>query len=187
MLEGLVDGLPVQKVYSIAMLKEGATLSVTDGAGKAVALEQGKVSYNLVPAPQGAQTVPQEIANQVDVLKVAQDWSLFMSNDRTFNQMAKEMLQGSKQYDEAKKYYNSVDRQFFASHSLLSPAFTDEKVGNFVQITEDCFSVDISFTKHMRLSNGGKQVDDAMNDRFYFVRSGGKWLLAGLKEVPANA
>ena len=64
---------------------------------------------------------------------------------------------------------------------LEDPAFTEISVTNYHQITEDCFSVDISFVKHMLLRNG-KKVDDHMNDRFYFVDQDG-WKLAGMKEI----
>ena len=55
---------------------------------------------------------------------------------------------------------------------------------------EYCFSVDISFVKHMRLYYGAR-VDDPMNDRFYFVRyddtdngvNDPTWKLAGMKEI----
>ena len=110
-----------------------------------------------------------------------------MSNDVSFEKMAQLMVPNSYQYNVAKSYSTSVDRLFFASHSLLSPAFTDTGVRNFSWITEDSFSVEVRFVKHMRLTKGGKQVDDAMNDRFYFVKTNGQWLLAGMKEVADDA
>lgn len=182
-LEGLVQVLPKQAEYNIAILKKDAAIRVTDGAGKEIALEPGQAEYDLSPKAQTQVQVPAEIASQVDVLKVAQSWSLFMSNDVTFSKMASMMAEGSYQYDVAKKYATGIDKQFFASHTLRDPAFTEEKVGNFTWITEDCFAVEVSFVKHMRLNKGGKNVDDAMNDRFYFVRQEGAWKLAGLKEV----
>ena len=42
--------------------------------------------------------------------------------------------------------------------------------------------MDIHFVKHMLLSSGLK-VDDAMNDRFYFVRYNDQWKLASMKEI----
>ena len=182
-LEGLVKDLPKQVCYEIAILKADAAIAVADGEGKAVALDKGLSEWDLTTPISKEKEVPKEIAAQVNVLQVAQNWSLFMSNDRTFTQMAAQMLPDSYQYEVAKKYSTSIDKQFFASHSLLSPAFTENKVSNFQRITPDCFSVEVQFVKHMRLTNGGKLVDDAMNDRFYFVRSGDRWLLAGLKEV----
>lgn len=183
LLENLVHELPTAVQYEIAILKENAEIKVLDGEGAAVELEQGATELDLTTPLKKQEAVPEEIAEQVDVLQVAQHWSLFMSNDRTFTEMAKEMDPDSYQYEVAKKYSTSIDKQFFASHSLLSPAFTDNKVGNFTQITPDAFSVEIRFVKHMRLNNGGKVVKDAMNDIFYFVRNEDGWRLAALKEV----
>ncbi|MBR2013582.1 MAG: hypothetical protein IJ995_05155 [Clostridia bacterium] len=183
LLENLVHELPTLIHYEIAILKDDAAIKVTDGQGKEVALEQGATELDLTAPLPKQDTVPQAIADEIDVLKVAQHWSLFMSNDRTFTEMAKEMDPDSYQYEVAKKYSTSIDKQFFASHTLLSPAFTENKVSNFTQITPDAFSVEVSFVKHMRLNNGGKVVKDAMNDCFYFVRNADGWRLAALKEV----
>lgn len=183
LLENLVHELPTYLNYEIAILKENAEIKVMDGEGEAVELDAGATELDLTAPLPKQDAVPQEIADAIDVLKVAQHWSLFMSNDRTFTEMAKEMDPDSYQYEVAKKYSTSIDKQFFASHTLLSPAFTENKVCNFTQITPDAFSVEVSFIKHMRLNNGGKVVKDAMNDCFYFVRNADGWRLAALKEV----
>lgn len=183
LLKDLVHELPTHRCYEIAILKENAEIKVTDKKGNELPLEQGATELDLTTPLPMQDTVPQEIADEIDVLQVAQHWSLFMSNDRTFAEMATEMDPDSYQYEVAKKYSTSIDKQFFASHTLLSPAFTENKVSNFTQITSDAFSVEVSFIKHMRLNNGGKVVKDAMNDRFYFVRNADGWRLAALKEV----
>ena len=73
----------------------------------------------------------------------------------------------------------------------MDPPFRNERVGNFRQITDDCFSVDISFDKHMRLYYG-KEIVDSMNERWYFLKYGTgdaapTWRLAAMKEVGSNA
>ena len=55
--------------------------------------------------------------------------------------------------------------------------------------------MDIRFTKHMYLTRTGENVDDTLNDRFYFVRcddtDDGKdnpaWKLATMKEIIDDA
>lgn len=183
LLENLVHELPSAVHYEIAILKENAKIEVKDGAGAPVELDAGASEQDLTKPLPKQDAVPEEIAKEIDVLQVAQHWSLFMSNDRTFTEMAKEMDPDSYQYEVAKKYSTSIDKQFFASHTLLSPAFTENKVSNFTQITPDAFSVEVRFVKRMRLNNGGKVVEDAMNDCFYFVRNEDGWRLAALKEV----
>ena len=181
-LVGLVDGLPNQVEYNIAILEKDADIAVYDSNGNTVELDANEKSHNLMNV-EVLQEVPAEIAAEINVLEVAQNWSLYMSNDFSFANISKLMLPNSKQYKVAKDYSTSIDRTFFSNHILLDPAFTENKVSNFTWITEDSFSVQVSFVKHMKLTRTGQFKDDAMNDRFYFVRSNGKWLLAALKEV----
>ena len=184
-LEGLVENLPVQARYEVAVLKTDAVVTVKDGEGKDVALQEGEDEFDFTVGAKTSDTIPKEIADKVDVLKVAQNWSLFMSNDYSFANMQKLILPESNHYKVAKAYANGVDKNFISIHSLLNPPFTDSEVKNFCQITEDSFSVEISFIKHMQLG-GGKKIEDAMNDTFFFVKKDGKWLLAGMKEVQVN-
>ncbi len=184
-IEDTVSDLPMDLEYDIAVLQDDATVTVLDANGEAVALDESKNYHNLTEA-EGSDTVPSEISDSIDVLGVAKKWSLYMSNDCTFKEIAAYMLPDSYQYEVAYKYSTSVDRTFFSGHTLLNPTFTDTSVSNYVRITDDCFSVDIALVKHMRL-NSNQNVDDEMNDRFYFVRSNGKWLLAAMQEVTDNA
>lgn len=179
---GLVEDIPQRCEYSIAILDAKAEITIKDASGNAVEFDKAKHQLDLTVA-EPLESVPESVSDKVDVLKYAQNWSLFMSNDYSFANVSKLLLPDSKQYKVAKEYANSVDRTFFSGHSLLDPAFTDCKVENFTWITDDCFSVDISFVKHMRLTRTGALVDDPMNDRFYFVKKDGKWLVAAMKEV----
>ncbi len=183
LLKDLVKNLPTQTKNTVAILKKDANITVTDAAGNAINFDRDKSHIDLTDSRPTLDSLPKDVSDKVDVLKTAQSWSLFMSNDLSFQNMAKLMLPNSYQYDVAKRYSTSVDKSFFSKHTLLDPAFTDNEVKNFVWITDDSFSVDISFVKHMHLTNTNKKVDDAMNDRFYFVLKNNKWLLAGLKEV----
>ena len=84
----------------------------------------------------------------------------------------------------ATKYANGIDITFTSIHTLDNPPFTNESVGNFIRISENCFSVDISFDKNMVLSDGNC-ITDSMNDRFYFVKyaESGTWKLVCMKEI----
>ncbi len=182
LLETYVEDLPQVCMYDIAILRENAELSVLDEKGREVAFESGLNSYDFTALRDMEATVPEEVAAQVDVLDVAKKWSLFMTDDYPIGQLVSYLLPDSYQYKMAVRYANSIDITFTSSHVLRDPAFTEMKVGNFKQITEDCFSVDISFVKHMLLVKTGQKVDDPMNDRFYFVNRNG-WKLAGMKEI----
>ena len=189
-----VENLPQVCVYSVAVLREGAQVAVTDGEGNPVALEEGKTTYDFTVPSGGPDEVPAEVSEQVDVLKVAQDWSLFMTNDLAFSRIKGYLISSSYQYEVALKYANGEDITFTSRHTLADPAFTDSAMTNFNWITEDCFSVDIRFVKHMRLWYGAL-VDDPMNDRFYFVRyddtadgvDNPTWKLVSMKEILDHA
>ena len=188
-----VEDLPQLCVYSIAVLKEDAAVTVTDPQGSPVALEEGARTYDFTE-PAGGDAVPAEVSAEIDVLQVAQSWSLFMSDDLPFSRIREYLIPSSYQYEVAHRYATGVDITFTSAHTLADPAFTDSAVTNCAWITEDCFSVDIRFVKHMRLRSGGA-VDDPMNDRFYFVRyddpeddsDSPAWKLASMKEILSDA
>lgn len=192
-LAPFVESLPVLKKYDIAILKSDAEILITDSNNNEIAANPE--SDNIVLSDiVGLDSIPEDIASEVDVLTIAESWSLFMSNDLSFNELTRYLIPGSFQYDVANKYNSSIDKTFMSVHTLLDPPFRDEKVTNFVKVSDYSFSVDISFAKYMLLSGGIEQVDE-MNDRFYFVKysaSGtpdvdGQWKLVGMKEVVNNA
>ena len=116
-----------------------------------------------------------------------------MSNDLAFAKVKQHLIADSYQYEVAVQYATGEDITFTSAHTLGNPAFTQEEVTNFVWITDDCFSVDISFVKHMILKTG-TGVDDYMNDRFYFVKyddteddiDNPTWKIASMKEIVNN-
>ncbi len=193
-LADYVEELPQMSEYHIAMLVDDAEIKVWDEEGEALWVPDGQKEIVLFKGFEAFDEVPEEVAEEIDVLKVAQNWSKFMSADLPFAELAKDMIKGSYQYDVARRYSGSVDITFISGHVLDNPAFTEEKVSNFTWITENAFSVDIHFIKHMVL-NRGKKIEDVMNDRFYFVRYDGTkdgkdnatWKLASMKEIVKDA
>lgn len=189
-----VEDLPGVAVYRIAVLQNDAEITVKDASDNTISLDASTTTHNLVNSVSGLDQVPEEVSAEIDVLKTAQNWSLFLTRDLAFSQVQKTLIPGSYQYDVATKYAYGIDITFTSGHTLLNPAFADNSVTNFLWITDDCFSVDISFVKRMLLSTG-VQVDDPMNDRFYFVKYDGTndgvdnpvWKLASMKEIVDNA
>lgn len=184
----LVTGLPRLPVYYVVVLDSDAEVTVTDRNGENVPLDPGKIVQDLTgaSAPEPLDKIPSEVSSAVDVLSVLEDWSLFMSCDLDFASLAKHLVYGSYQYNIAHKYNYSVDRTFTSIHALKNPAFSGERVGEFVWLTDNCFSVRIRFVKHMIVS--GRDLDDEMDERCYFVKDAdGKWKLVGMKEVLDDA
>lgn len=188
-----VSELPQIATYDIAVLEDGAVVEVSDAQGNLLSYDLGLREHDFVRGAKGADELPAEISDKLDVLKIAQSWSLFMSNDLPFGEVKEYLVKDSYQYEVARKYATGIDIKFTSQHTLSDPAFTGEKVCNFKWITAHCFSVDISFVKHMLLRTG-KKVDDAMNDRFYFVEyddtedgvDNPAWKIVSMKEIVGN-
>lgn len=192
-----VEGLPRLADYNISVLKDDVDISILDPKGNPVEYDRSLQTLDLTEiVTEGG--VPAEIAAEVDVLRVAEDWSLFMTKDLPgmyygFSTIALDMIEGSHIYEVARKWVNSIDITFINVHTLGNPPFTNEEVKNFTWLTDNCFSVDISFDKHMILSNG--EFIDSMNDRMHFVKydttndwvNNPTWKLVNIKEIVNNA
>lgn len=189
LFEQYVTDLPKNPTYSIVVLRDGALIESTDAAGNVKALDTSDSFIDLTSSTPSDGSIPADISSELDALSVLESWSLFMSNDLDFYTLSTYLIAGSNQYNVASAYNSSIDKTFTSIHTLLDPAFTDESVTNFVRISDSCFSVDISFTKHMRLSTGDL-MDDSMNERCYFVKYASAdgygtptWKLVGMKEI----
>lgn len=193
-LKDFVENLPQINEFKIAILKKDADVQITDNNGNLVSYEPGKEVYDFVNGQNTSSEVPKEIASEIDVLKIAQDWSLFMSNDKKFVELEKYLIKNSYQYNVALQYATGVDITFVANHILANPAFTENTVTNFKWIADNCFSVDVHFIKHMLIRSGTQKVDDTTNDRFYFVKwddtedgiNNPTWKIASMREIIKN-
>ncbi len=185
--------VPESLLYTIAILKDGAEIVVKDGSGSVVDISAYASSneIDLCGTLSGAEALPDEISAQINVLEVAETWSKFMSADINdgsygFYTMAQYLIEGSKLYDDAQKWANGVDITFTSIHTLGDPPFTDEKVTNYVRLSDNCFRCDISFVKHMFVDRLG-QHDEPNNLRFWFVLqegyAGSAWKVAYMKEI----
>lgn len=184
-----ISDLPQNPTYSVVVLKDGALVEYTDASGNKTALDTSVNFVDLTGTSDSPTELPDDISADM-LLDALESWSLFMSNDLDFYTLSTYLIPDSYQYNVAAAYNSSIDKSFTSIHTLLDPAFTDESVTGYVRITDNCFSVDISFVKHMRLSTGD-QMDDAMNERCYFVNYGttggytdtSAWKLVGMKEI----
>ncbi len=164
-----VENLPQVCEYDVAILKKNAEILIKDEMGNPVSFESGEALYDLTNRSNALSEIPDEVSAEINILEIAQSWSLFMSNDKKFSELEKYFIMDSYQYNMALQYATGVDITYTSNHTLASPAFTGNAVTNFIWITDQCFSVDVYFVKHMILRTG-MRVDDTMNNRFYFVK-----------------
>lgn len=181
--------LPKLLTYECAVVQKQPAIEILDPMGNQVEFEMEGNTVTVTEQPSYSDTLPDELSNQIDPMTAAKDWSLFLTKDLSganngFSSIAKYFDENSYFYDVAWKYANGIDITFTSPHNY--PSFTDEKLSNFIRYTDNCFSCDVFFNKHMLL-NSGSNVIDKMNSRFYFVNSGTtdepKWIIVDIKEI----
>ena len=139
----------------MAVLEDKPAIEITDRDGNSVSWEEGSRTLDLTQ-PVGTDSIPESIAAEVDPLAIAEKWSLFVSKDLPgqsygLYDIAQHLIPDSYQYKIATNYAFGIDITFTSIHTLKNHPFTGETVSNFVAITDNCFSVDVSFSKHMIL------------------------------------
>ena len=117
--------------------------------------------------------IKDKIASDIDVLEIAENWSLFLTDDlqgtmHGFGTLRKNLIKNSNFYNMAYAWATSVDITFVSSHTLKNPTFTNTSVSDFVVYNENAFSCVVKLEKNMRIANIRDKVD-TMYDRLYFV------------------
>ena len=115
----------------------------------------------------------QYLAEDIDVLDIAEKWSLFLTDDlkgnkHGFNVLNQYLINETSLYDMAYKWATSVDITFTSTHKLKDPAFTNTKVSDFEIYGKNAFSCTVYLEKNMTIANGNDKVD-VMHDKLYFV------------------
>lgn len=160
-----VKYLPVDEAFSV-------NVDILDNLGNKVDFKLGD-KLNIT-SPVTLPEVPQELLDEAAVMEFARNWSLFMTNDLVghtngLGVISKYLIYDSYLYNVAKKWATGIDITFTSIHTLYNPPFENEKVYNFVQYSDDCFSCDVYLVKKMHIANG-KDVDDELLRRLYFVK-----------------
>ena len=128
----------------------------------------------------------QKLIAPFDILKFAENYSLFLTADLTgyrygFNTLSQNLIEGTEMYKMAYDWAHGIDITFTSRHTLKNPAFTDEKLSNFVIYSDKAFSVDVSLKKNMVVSGQDKVME--MNDKMYFVYYNDAWRLISMESV----
>ena len=193
-IEAYCETVPTDLTYDLVFLKNDVQFSITDRAGKELDYEMKNRCIVLEAVPTGAD-VPEEIAAEVDVLKAAHNWSLFMTNDligqnNGYYIIKDYLIEDSYLTEKAWSWATGVDITFTSVHYLGNPAFKNEVVTNFEQYSDKCFSCAVRFDKPMYL-NSGQTVVDKMDSTFYFVNvaeegEAADWRIASIRANVSN-
>lgn len=141
----------------------------------------------------------EKIQGNIDILKIAKDWSLYLTDDlegrlHGFYNINKYLIKDSSLYKYAYKWATGEDITFVSSHILQNPAFTDERINNFEIYNENAFSCEVYLQKNMRLRTTGKKIEDKMHEKMYFAyydetqdgKDNPTWKLVNMQSVTDN-
>lgn len=187
--------MPKQVTYSMNDILVEPKCEIYDNLNQKV--DYVFVNNSFVISEQvGGGEIPADVADKDEMLEIAQTWSKFMTDDldgsqHGFATMKKYLIKDSYLYKVAYRWATSIDITFTSNHILEDPAFTDVKIGNYINYGNNVFSCDISFKKHMFLVKTKEQVIDEMNSTFYFMLYDGTkdgkdnptWVILDIREI----
>lgn len=175
--------------YSITGLIEKPKVEVKDQSGKTVKTvkKDGKITLeNVYYKTDSFDEAKTKLIADVDILGIAEKYSLFLTDDLNgyshgFSTLQNYLIEGTEMYKIAYEWAHGIDITFTSRHTLKNPAFTDEKLSNFVIYSDKAFSVDVSLKKNMTVKGEDRVME--MNDRFSFVYYNDSWKLISMESV----
>ena len=190
-LERVTEHLEIQKskTYEIDGLVYEPDIKIVDENNKEVDFESKEdkiiVSKDFKKIEK-YEDAKEYIKDDFDILKLAENWSLFLTDDlqgsyHGFNQLTPYLILDSYMYEMAYGWSHNVDITFVSSHRLKNPVFTNERIENFVIYNENAFSCEVYLEKNMVVS--GKDKIDIMHDRLYFIYYDGGYKLVNMESI----
>ena len=189
--------IPYAIKYEVTGLIESPKCKILDKNGNEVKEQDIKIN-DEVKKYQTIDEAKKEINDIPNITKIAEDWSLFLSSDLSgsthgFYNISKYLIKDSYLYNYAYKWATNEDITFISRHTLKNPAFTNEKISNFIIYNDKAFSCEIYLDKNMRIANGNDLVDK-MNERMYFAyyddtndgTNNPSWKLVNMQSITNN-
>lgn len=187
--------LPYIIQYKISDLLSEPKVKIEDENGNEIEYEKQENLFSVAlktETIEDEETALAKIKGDIDVMQIAKDWSLYLTNDlggtlHGFNKINKYLIKNSYMYNYAYKWATDIDITFISSHIFDNPAFTNTKVSNFKIYSENAFSCDVYLEKNMLLNKKGNQkIQDVMNERMYFAYYEGEWKLVNMQSITKN-
>ncbi len=187
--------------YEVKNLLKKPDIKILDAEGKEVDYKQegNTISKTLdFKTASSEEEAMQSIKGEIDILKIAEDWSLYLTDDLSgrlhgFYNIGQYLIEDSNIEKFAYDWATGIDITFVSSHRLDNPTFTDEKISNFEIYNENAFSCEVYLQKNLILKSG-KKIEDKMNERMYFAyydeTNDGKdnptWKLINMQSITDN-
>ena len=185
--------IPFMTKYTISGLINEPEVKIEDEKGNEAKYEKEDNIYKVAldfEEIQDEKEALNKINGDIDIMKIAKDWSLYLSNDLSgklhgFYNINQYLIKDSYMYKYAYKWATNVDITFISSHTLDNPTFTNTKLSNFRIYNEKAFSCDVYLEKNM-IIKGGNKLQDKMNERMYFAYYNGSWKLVNMQSITNN-
>lgn len=191
-LEKLTEYVEVKKhnYYELNNFVKSADIEIKDENGKLVEYKivDHKIEINhKFKTYKDYETFKKENNITLDVMALAENWSLFLTDDlkganHGFNILEPYLIKDSSMYQMAYGWAHNVDITFVSKHSLKNPVFTNGKISNCIKYNDKAFSCEIYLEKNMRVFNNPNKID-IMRDIMYFVDYEGSFKLVDMKAI----
>ena len=187
-LERLTEYVEIEKskTYEVNNLVYKPEIVILDENNKEVEYKEEDNKINVTKEFRKIKTLEDAksyIKDDFDILKLAENWSLYLTNDLSggLNTLRPYLIKDSYYYTMAYNWSRNVDRTFVSSHRLKNPVFTNEVVEDFIIYNDNAFSCKVYLEKNMVVS--GKDKQDIMNDRLYFIYYEGGYKLVNMEAI----
>lgn len=181
------DAMPKILTYEVNNLSKEAKIEIVNYIGEKVDIQKDGVIYtvNYSIKKDNIEDASKIIGN-IDIMKIAKDWSLFLSQDLQggtygFTTIKNYVIETTPMYNMAYNWAHSVDITFTSKHTLKNPPFSNEKINNFVIYGPNAFSCEVYLEKNMIVS--GKEQTDIMHDNLSFIKVNNDWKLMNIKGI----
>ena len=125
--------IPYIVKYEVTELLKQPKVKLIDDNGKEVQYKQegNTISKQLdFLTAENEEQAMKNIAKEIDIMKVAKDWSLYLTDDLSGNlngyyNISKYLIDGSAIKKFAYSWATGIDITFISGHTLLNPTFTN--------------------------------------------------------------
>lgn len=164
-----------QVKYEIKNLYKEPDVEIKDEKGNKVDYKRDKNTIEIGISTEKIADKDEALAkikNPPDILKIAEDWSYFLSDDlkggtHGYTSINKYLIKDSYLSKYAYQWATGIDITFISTHTFSNPIFTDEKIENFEIYSDKAFSCEVYLVKNMIVR--GEKLKDKMHDRMYFA------------------
>lgn len=180
--------------YEIPKLLKQPEVKILDENGNTVEykIQENTIIVDLKTKKiKDEETAKKEIKNAPNIMKIAEDWSLFLTDDLSgklhgYYTINKYLIKDSDISKYAYKWATGIDITFISAHQLLKPTFTNQKTENYEIYNENAFSCEMYLEKNMKVN--GKTIKDKMYERMYFVydKTTSEWKLVNMQSITEN-